>query len=135
MVPTCSLLRFMKSAQYISVSLARLRKSPEREIYFLAVAMPQWKKRQLRHMCCLLCKTKTKQVKCSFCFAVCPFHLFAFKQNSRTSHHLHWYALALVLSLSLSLAPLLHVFHDIFSGIALSHSKTYKNNETGLSLH
>lgn len=97
MVPTCSLLRFMKLAQYISVSLARLRKSPEREIYFLAVAMPQWKKRQLRHMCCLLCKTKTKQVKCSFCFAVCPFHLFAFKQNSRTSHHLHWYALALVL--------------------------------------
>jgi len=69
------------------ISFSFAQKPCERNLFFsFGNAVPQQKKRQLkpqRHMLLFTrAKTKTKRVKCSFCFAVCPFHLFAFEQNS-----------------------------------------------------
>jgi len=112
------------STSPISFSLAQ--RPCERNLFFsFGNAVPQQKKRQLkpqRHMLLFTrAKTKTKRVKCSFCFAVCPFHLFAFEQNSHITppSMLRW---CWSLSRPLSLCP--SYFRPTCDSASwLSHSK------------
>jgi len=108
------------------ISFPLAQKPCERNLFFsFGNAVPQQKKRQLkpqRHMLLFTrAKTKTKRVKCSFCFAVCPFHLFAFEQNSHITppSMLRW-----CWSLSCSPVPLSFTFSAyVRFGIMLSDSK------------